>query len=251
MKNASFARASFGAAVIACSIGSTAISANAAAVTFFDDFNRPDGVVGNGWLNYAESGSTGTLVISGNVITPSHPSTFSGLYRPVNLASPVTVSLTVSDAETTSGGPFRFDDYLLFGSTGSILSGYGINILRTDSLHSNSQVMLMNNGVVLDTVLSTFQYQSTITPTVTFNPDGSILGSIADGSNVFNFSFGPLALSLPGTNVVFNPSNSGTGRRPYFDDVTVISEVPEPATFAMFGLSLLALMGLRCRTGRA
>ena len=168
---------------------------------FFDDFNRPDGAVGNGWSNTTGNVS-GNLVIRSLALSTPGPNGRAGIYRPIDLAAPVTMSATLTQANGAGGLLNRYESGFLLGTNGNLSSGYEVLFSRSDQTFASSSVLLELNGSVIDSRASTFQFGAAITPTVTFNPiDGSIKGSVAGDGNTFNFDFGPHTVPIPGPNI--------------------------------------------------
>jgi hypothetical protein len=169
---------------------------------FADDFNRPDGPVGNGWAQAPDSNG-GDLAIRNGRLTPvGGGGGNSSVYHPMNMSLPVTVSGTL----TEQNGYYTFllgaySAAMVIGSTGSLSSGYGITFHRSDQNYANSDVELLVDGVPIEALSSTFQYGSSINVAATFEADGSIVGAVTGDGNTFNFSFGPRTVVLSGSNV--------------------------------------------------
>lgn len=240
-----------------------AVPAFGATVTFFDDFNRPDGPVGNGWSEMVPIDAPSPSIVSGK-LTSLEPSALGvpeldGVYRPISLAGEVTVSATVTGVNDNTGNLGRFTYTFLIGGTDNDQTGYGLRFSRGSSCCNNSTVDLHLNGTPNLVVLaSPFQFQSSITPTIIWHTDGSITGSVSEGSNVFNFAFGPMAVSLPGSNFLLTmilPDFRGSILTfPTVDNLTITTEVAEPVSVTLFGLACAALAALagrrrRCRVG--
>jgi VCBS repeat-containing protein len=177
------------------------VASNACDVSnaFFDDFNRADGPVGNGW-SYALSDSDATLVIANDVLTIDPHGGVAGIYRPVDLSQSVTASATVTQISNYTGLYDRFDAQFLFGSSGALGSGYGIAVERGDDNYSDSRVALIRDGQVIATQDSNFQYDDTIHVTVTLSPDGEISGTVSGSGNIFSFDFGAQPYTYEGPN---------------------------------------------------
>jgi murein DD-endopeptidase MepM/ murein hydrolase activator NlpD len=193
--------------------------------SFTDDFNRPDGPVGNGWTNTIGD-VNGDLLIHNGVVTTPGPAGRAGIYRPVDLSLPVTVSARLTDLNGFGGLLDRYDQDVLFGSNGTLSNGYGISLHRGDQNYSDSSVNLTLNGTALASAPSSFQFGSAITVTVTLAPDGSITGSVTGDGNTFDFSFGPRAGVLSGSNLAIDtafPDNRSTTvfTNPTIDNVSI------------------------------
>lgn len=218
-------------AALGVAFGAISGSATAELITFTDTFDRPNGVVGNGWL--PTSGNVnGDLLIGNGALTTPYPGGFAGIYRPIDFTAPVTISGTLT--QTNGFGPTtnRYESGILLGTSGSLSSGYEVLFQRSESIANNSSVMLFANGIYSGTAtllaqqFSPFQYGTSITPTITYTPsDGRISGSVTSGTNTFNFDFGSVATVLPGTgiglNLEFPDSRSPLVINPTFDNVTI------------------------------
>jgi len=173
------------------------------AQTFFDDFNRPDSAnVGNGWSNTAGNTGNQNLRISNNTLTTPAPSPGggAGIYRPFPFTAPLTVSATVTDASGYAGLRRRYGPTFAVLSDGTANSGYSLSVARSDQNYNNSNVSLTDNGVSLGTIYSPFQYGAQLDVQVTFSPDGSVVGRISEGANIFNFSFAKRTIQSSGAN---------------------------------------------------
>jgi len=173
---------------------------SALAITFFDDFNRPDGAVGNGWF---ESGANvgGGLVIKNDALTVNATGGEYGLYRPINMSGPITVSATVTALNGFGGLQDHYSSWFMLGTDGNnfLENGYGIYISRSDQNFSNSNIALDYNGEIIDQQNSTFQFHGPISVSFTMQADNSIGGSVTDGVNVFDFDFGARPVTFPGS----------------------------------------------------
>lgn len=224
-------------------LGLASVTVTATTTTFTDDFNRPDGVVGNGWLPWT-GGPSGDLVIQDGALTAPDPFMFSGIYRPVDYSAPVTISGTFTQ---TSGylGPSRYESGFLLGTTGAMASGYEVLFQRSESISNNSSVSLyMNGGLLTGSALlvsklnSPFQFESSITPTVTYSSsEGRIFGSVTGSGNTFNFDFGAVPNIAIGSNIGIQLESgaadggwsNATFIRPTFDNVSITyAENPPP-----------------------
>lgn len=232
-------------------------SANATPIVFSDNFDRPDGPVGNGWA-IAPGGTAGEPSIQNNRVATSVMSGGStGIYRPIDLAFPITVSATLTP--TNGFGGFnsinRYEHTVLIGSEGGIGTGYGLGIWRTDASFSNSRVQRKLNGVFLDEALADFQFGAFIDLSFTVAADGSIEGVVGDDNHSFSFSFTSMVVTMPGPNVLFSindPAAGDTVIHPSVDNVNIqyanVSAVPEPAMSLFYGAALLSLVLRRNRS---
>lgn len=195
----------------------------------FDNFSRPDGPVGNGWVNMPSNGQGDLVIRSGSLSTPG-PNGSGGVYRPVDLSSPITMSATFSYLNGFGGALYRYDTAFLFGSNGSTDSGYGVVFARGDQNYSDSTVYLVHDGAILDLRRSTFQFADMLTTSLTWQPDGSITGTVSGAANAFAFSFAPRPTVLAGQNFAvrlgFPDGRSGVIVNPTVDDVRLVSNSP-------------------------
>lgn len=203
-------------------------------MTFTDAFNRPDGLIGNGWID-ASGNVLGNLVIRNGVLTTPTAGGFAGIYRSIDYSSPVTISATLTQQNGYGGLTNRYESGFLLGTAGSLSSGYQILFSRSDSLANNSTVSLWANGSVVSSTstllsrqYSPFQFGTSIIPTVTYTPsDGRIYGSIVSDGNTFNFDFGTrpdlttMSTSNIGLNLEFPDGRLGPIIHPSFDNVTI------------------------------
>ena len=189
--------------------------------TFLDDFNRADGVPGNGWV---ESSVTDALSIKGGSLTLSGTSS-AGIHRTFNTNVPTTISADVTEMNGFGGLLKRYSTYFLFGSDGGFNSGYGIAISRGDQNFNDSKVLLVFNGVAVDTANSTFQFGAAIHVAATFSPNGSLSGSITGDGSTFNFAFPPRPLTLSGSEFVILQGGVDTRSpfivKPTIDNITI------------------------------
>jgi len=159
---------------------------------FRDDFNRPDGSVGAGWSDMSGTGGHRLALVGGRLEAPE-PGAAGGIYRGLSLAGPVAVTATVTDLSGYGGVSDRFDMHFMFGSSGDVSRGYELDLVRGDANYQDSRVILVDNGVELGSVASSFQFDQSVTVSFTLNPAGSITGQLSDGAHQSSFSFGPHA----------------------------------------------------------
>ena len=84
---------------------------------FSDDFNRPNGSVGNGWVG-APFNAVGNLVILGGKLTsPAEPSTGSraSIYRPVDASAGISASATLTETNGNKD-PRRYESAFWVGN---------------------------------------------------------------------------------------------------------------------------------------
>lgn len=191
---------------------------------FVDDFNRPDGDIGNGWA--ISSDSDVAMTIASNQLMNSSDSgndLLSGIYRSLPFSNSARIEATLSEMSASTGAS-RFYSQFLVRSDGSISSGYGILVLRSSDGFNNSQVVLVEDGEWISSSISPFQFSQSLLIDVVIQSDGSIDGTISEGSQSFEFSFGPRTITASGGNFQFvtpgnDPRNSTLNIRPRLDDL--------------------------------
>lgn len=214
------------------SIGSVQVTPAAACIpAFVDDFNGADGAVGNGWIDMT-SNANGNLLIKNGVLSTPGPIGYGGIYRPIDLSKPTTVSATFTYLNGFGGALYRYDTTFLFGNNGSGDSGYGLAFNRGDQNYSDSRVSLVSDGVLLAQLPSSFQFATSLTATFTLGLDGSITGSVTGDGNTFPFSFGPRGVTLPGSNLAvqmgFPDSRSTVITNATLDNLSISYSCPTP-----------------------
>ncbi len=203
---------------------------------FVDDFNRPDSSrVGNGWLDTL--GNTGgNLVIHSNEVSAPAPNGTSGIYRPFSFATPVTISATLKEENGYGGLLRRYTSNLSIANDGTLLHGYGLNFSRGDQNYP-SAIYLFDGSTTVGSVTPSFQFGPAINTSFTILPDGSVVGSVSEGTDVFNFSFGPHAILSTGSNFSyatgFADPRSGTITNPRLDDLKLVSATVAPPTVTL------------------
>jgi murein DD-endopeptidase MepM/ murein hydrolase activator NlpD len=160
---------------------------DASSSQFFDDFNRPDGPVGNGWIS---SDQIGLAIKNEELVMPDTGYYLYGgnyMYRDAQFKSSLTFSATVA----STGG----DDYGLDFGIGLVdnydSSWPGLHILPEQNVNGSNQsaVSLYLDGIQIGGLGSPFVFSDTIKITATFNKNGIVSGSIIDGNQKFNFNF--------------------------------------------------------------
>ena len=113
--------------------------------TFFDDFSRPDGPVGNGWQTGTGRTAGDLVLVGGKLTTPVTAGDWL-MYRPFDISGGVSVSFTITETagSTLTGG--RYESAVWMGSTGAYLTGYGLYIVHSGNGVDNSGVYLYLNG---------------------------------------------------------------------------------------------------------
>jgi murein DD-endopeptidase MepM/ murein hydrolase activator NlpD len=172
---------------------------------FFDDFNRADGSVDNGWL-LAPDDVDGSIEIVDNALstvgTGKEGGGIVGVYRPVDLTQSLTVSADLTPTSGFGGLQLRWTTAFLFGGDGNVNNGYGIYIYRGDENYNNSAILLYHNGQVVEQLASTFQFGSNLHLVMTLATDGSITGSVSSDTETFSFEFAGFTPIYSGTNLL-------------------------------------------------
>lgn len=214
-----------------------ATTAATAVVSFSDNFDRPDSsAVGNGWIT--SKGSKTDLQIKNNEVTGGS----GGMYRPQPFNGPVTVSATLKEKNGYGGLLRQYGAALSILSDGDLGRGHGYGVLfsRSDQNYNNSTVALIDGLQEIIRIDSSVQYGPQIRVRVVFSLDGSVAGTVGDGANTFNFSFGPRTIQSTGANFAYftgaPDARSAVITYPRLDDVvvstTVAASAPQGASIA-------------------
>jgi hypothetical protein len=178
---------------------STAIPASA--TTFSDLFDRPNGTVGNGWTD-TSGNNAGSLVLRKKALSTLDNGCRDGIYRPIGYAGNVTLSAPITQENGFGGLLERYETQFIFRNDGTVSGGYSVSFYRGDQTFTDSTVELLVNGVLVDSVPSSFQYGPMIFVKATLFPDGRVKGRVSDGTDEFQFSFPRRDISgLTGTNI--------------------------------------------------
>lgn len=234
MPNNSFLRVQSYRLLFIMALFSPPCSAFCTPANFTDDFNRSDGPVGNGWTDIT-GGSGANLVISSGALSTTGPAGGAGIFRPIDYSGSVTATADLTQANGFGGLLDAYDATLTFKNDGSLFGGYGLNFARSDQTYANSSINLIVDGSQIASVHPSFQFGSHITPTVTVAQDGSVSGTVADGTNTFNFTFGPQAAftGLSGTDFAVRlggpDSRSAVITNPTLDNLSLAYTVASPA----------------------
>lgn len=206
-----------------------------AGVIFEDDFNRPDGPVGNGWIDSPDNEGGNLGIINEQLSVPQH-NTDAGIHRPLPFSDPVRIQATIWETDGFDLVGSRFESVFVVANDGTLPArdGYGISVLRTEADTDNSQVLLFDNGRVEPRVpiFSPWQFDSVLDVDFWIFPDGRMEGSITEGNNVFDFAFGPREIQSNGANFGFYHGwNAGGSVMPPRMDNLIIT--PEPTALAL------------------
>lgn len=199
------------------------------ASNFVDNFARPDSpAVSNGWQNAANT--SGILQIVGGMVQFSSTSGGdAGICRHANFGGPVTVSATLKEMNGFGGRSRRYNHRLVILCDGNINTGYGINIGRSDSSISNSEIRLVDGSNELAIVSSTFQFGPEINVQFTVAPDGAVTGFVSDASNTSPFSFAARNIASHGQMFMYGTSAADSRTSsfifPRADDISIADAV--------------------------
>lgn len=193
------------------------------ALTFTDDFNRPNSAtVGNGWSN-TTGNIGGNLAIKNNELTC--PSTGgAGIFRPFPFTAPITTTARVKEQNGFGTLLRRYVTSFLVRNNGTLNQGYGVVVVRSDQNFNNSQVILVEDNTQLASIPSTFQYGPEIHVSVTFNLDGSVTGTVSappPSTATFSFSFPPHQIQSVGDNFSIAVECSSGPVNQRIDDVAI------------------------------
>ncbi len=214
---------------------------------FFDDFNRSDGSIGNGWFAAVDNPSADLAIFDGTVSTRTQDAEAS-FFRQVDHGGAISVSMDLTPHDGRSF-PGRFQNSIYFGNNGRNLNGYGIAVSRTSEGFDNSQVVLVFGDTAIEAQASSFQYVDKISVEVNLNFDRSISGTISDEVNRFDFSFSAQEVSLDGDNVSIrqNRINSiiSNPSWPSIDNVRIQTTPPDPIDELNDLISVIVNLNLR------
>jgi hypothetical protein len=220
--------------------------------TLLDDFNRPDGTVGNGWTNTLNNVSADLEILSAQ-LSSDQVGGAGGVYRPLSFTDPVRVTATLKETVRSSGAGGRFESFFLVENDTHRTNGYGLLLHRTGIGSNNSAVTRVEDGIGIDSISSPFQFTSCLELDFTFDPDGSIVGTIVEGANSFSFAFGTRTLTTSaGGNFSYSHSHRGAASpaiNPRLDDLR-IETCPE-ASSSNYGTGFPGTLGVPALTATA
>jgi hypothetical protein len=226
----------------------TILAAPAAGAVFQDDFNRPDGPVGNGWLDSA-SNAGGDLVLSGGAVAAPNPSGHAAIYRAADLSGDTTATATITDMNGFAGLRDRFAAAFVFGGD-TFDHGLAVGFFRGDQNYADSSVRLFLDGAELGVRYSDFQFSQAIRPKVTLEQNGVVQGVIDGGGGAaFHFAFAAAPGGAPSLGrfalyTDFEDDRASTFTPSTFDDLTLTSDpatpIPEPEAWLLMILGFAA-----------
>jgi hypothetical protein len=158
--------------------------------TFTDDFERPNGPVGNGWIDSGDN--TSDLMIYGGRVSSAF--TEAGMHRPISMGSSLRIR-----ADLTLSMPLNAVSFTVRNSGGwAVQDGYGV-LLYQDFYASMNILAVVDDGVVVDQVFFGAQIG---TLDFTIHATGEIVGAFEPFSGGSSpFSFGPHAIAASGNNL--------------------------------------------------
>jgi hypothetical protein len=241
--------------VTACILTSTA----KAQTILSEDFNRPDGPVGNGWSTWWDSQfeHSNINLVDGELLTHGYPNQAGGVFRSMPVTFPITFSfnfrspLTVNDNQCTPQTLYNEAGWLIVfnAKTASSLPPYPPNtpaqimFYQYAGSRNIGRAYLTQNGMVFDSAPNSpepiaNQRDYRITPAShiggTINNDLSATITIRynDGQtpDPIIISFGPAAEAVstpPGTIFVLGNSSCNTGSQ-MFDNLLVKQKLLAP-----------------------
>ncbi len=207
---------------------------------FVDDFNRTDGPIGNGWSNTSDN-AAGDLELLNGEVTSTSAFGAAGIYRSFSFTDPLNIQATLRDTVDSNGARNRYESYFSILNNGARRSGYGISVTKSSSRFANARVSLIEGDgagfTTIDFMTSTFQYGTELDVDFSIFLDGSVVGSITEGANVFDFSFGAYSIQSSGDNFAYSHTFRGHSSSSYPDpsmDNLNITTVPEPISSILF-----------------
>jgi hypothetical protein len=224
-------------------------TANADTVAFSDDFNRPDGPVGNGWSTW---GNPNSSLVGGQLQTFGQSGTAGGVARALTVTFPVTFSFDLSTFNTrddfdptlpyNDGGwyiAFNADSTAFMGPAELFLYQYAGSrtINRVAGSTSDSSPGLPGRIPGWEDYNSS---PSLISGTVNADLSALITITYSDGTSV-SASFGAAGAGSPGGILMLGNANRSAGPDD-FDNLLIsspsVSPVPEPPPFALLTTAL-------------
>jgi hypothetical protein len=213
------------------------------ALTFTDDFNRPDSpTVGNGWSDTAGNISSNLEIRNNELTCPGTGG--AGIFRPFPFTAPTTVTAKVKEMNGFGSLLRRYVTGVWILNDGVRDNGYGVVFLRSDQDFANSQVRLYDATTNVANEDSTFQYGPEINISITFSLDGNVTGTVSEpapSTNTFSFSFGPRTIQSTGGNFSVATECSSGAVDPRIDDVSIMSSDQTPCGVLPSGLNTCLL----------
>lgn len=203
-------------AVIFCFLLLTS-STPACAQTFSDDFNRPDGTIGNGWGSW-----NGSTLANGQLQTFGSDGAGGGIFRPFSATLPLKFSFDYrSESPHAScdinnnlpGGGWL----IAFNAPGAGYAGSQIEFIQFYGSQSIIRQYQTTQGLFSDTVPSISPDFGSVFTHISGTVNADLSATLTIGSDTYNFPpvNSPLA-PASGSNLVLTNSSCGGG--PYFFD---------------------------------
>lgn len=193
--------------------------------TFTDNFNRPDGPAGNGWSDSPGNAGGNLVLRSGALTTPLNVGGSAAIFRPIELSGPITVAATITQENGFNGLLRRYSTHFVLGSNGSLNRGYELVFSRGDQNFADSAVSVVYNGVLINSLRSTFQFGAALAVNFSVNPDRSISGTVSGDGLTFPFFFGTQPVVFDSANLAirldFPDTRASLFTYPTVDDLSV------------------------------
>lgn len=240
-----------------------------AQVLFADDFNRPDGPVGNGWSTWhgTTSDSADTVIQSGQLRTLGAADLEGGIYRTLPITLPVTFSFQFrTDVPTDGGWDLKLNAapvtsasqldpdlaqirFLHYRGSVDIAEYYANRSGGSGNANANAPAQRDFGPSGLATI--TGQVNADLSSVITIAYNDGLLPSTA----VYSFA-APTDAAVQPTGTLFILSDSNASAGPHFFDNLVIrstapTAVPEPGSLAVVLLGSVVFAGIRSRRRRA
>lgn len=239
--------------VLAASAFTLLTTAATAQIVVNDNFNRPDGSLigtaptpgpGGVWVNH--SGTSGDLLISGGQALVQHgvPSedahTFFG-NQSVGVVTAV-FDITVNDDTIIGGGDYEYFAHFMQEGTFNFVSR--LDIVAPNASGDYTLGIATFSGTAETIFPVDFSYNTPVSVALSFD-FGSGLASVKVGGTTISSTTAGLGEALDSFSL--RQSDSSNNESILVDNLVITSVVPEPTTFALGGLGLLALMFARRR----
>lgn len=165
-----------------------AIDVSVSAATFRDDFNRSNGKVHNGWLDYSDHLGGKLSLVNGD-LTNNFDNSVAGIFRYFSFSESINVDFSFSETNGYYGRGGLYENRLIFGTNGDFRSGFGIGVTRSGYEYDDSHIQLLLGERVVEISASTFQFSEKIEGSFSLSTDGVIAGRVWDDENSFDFKF--------------------------------------------------------------
>jgi len=229
----------------------TIASANAQVTLVDDNFNRADGSLvgtdptpgpGGTWVNH--SGTPGDLLISSGQVVVQHgvPSEDAHTVFAAQTVGVLTAifDITVSDDTIITAGDSEYFAHFMIDGSNLFYSRLYV-VPANDIANDYTLGLSTSSGGFTETFPTDFSFGNTVNVALTYD-FGTSLSSLTVGGTTITSSVTVAAASLD--SFALRQSDSINNETILVDNL-VVSAVPEPTTFALGGLGLLALLAAR------